>query len=37
LDDGQHIGEKGGQIIAEAQPPGFPAKAGELPGPEDLD
>jgi hypothetical protein len=32
LDDGQHIGEKGGQIIAEAQPPGFPAKAGELPG-----
>ncbi len=33
LDDGQHIGEKGGQIIAEAQPPGFPAKAGELPGP----
>ena len=32
LDDGQHIGEKGRQIIAEAQPPGFPAEAGELPG-----
>ena len=32
LDDGQHIGEKGGQIIAQAQPPGFPVKAGELPG-----
>ena len=26
LDDGQHVGEKSGQIIAQAQPPGSRSK-----------